>query len=562
MREDAWLFLGLCIDPEQEEASNDEQDLVEEFDAIKRVVKEKLSVSKSRLQVTWEALVQVLGESTPYEAIVIAGHGTTQGLEFGKKAQPEIRRLAKLLAQIKGLFLLILNCCDSETLASQVLKERRRHQQENSLVIYCWKGKVHFEGARYMNLFFCEEIMALLSTSKSGSGAQGVAGGGLKDLLDKERETVFRDAFKKAIMKSAEKGFTVRKHQPFMEGDETLGEPMLLPFFSSNASYEFGMLVKYKVAETGVELIKRLKTVVRNGYLLQEGSEITTLYHFGEFIAWFNLLGEEDPDFYSNSQYVAVLLAFSEQGVRLDSHGVVSSTTDDDSKQSKQGCGRDFATTVVDHGCLFLYRMDLRYIAEVMRKDPNDPYSVRQFNDFCDMFCEQEKADHAAASLRDAFAKLESDIGIIGARSFPTLPLSQPKRRWATRASDLLGVLFTWLFGWLIFLLAWPDLHLYRLPFIRVPLPASSKQGANPLYICMSDGKWVVRSDSNVYRRIAWIHDAVLALVLQLDPSLEDDMRHEPGNFFSSFSAFDHATYPAYWRWGRAALHLKKRFYF
>mmetsp|Transcript_11124 Transcript_11124/g.20651 ORF Transcript_11124/g.20651 Transcript_11124/m.20651 type:complete len:449 (-) Transcript_11124:1845-3191(-) len=283
--ESRWLFVQLMVDAHEEIAEG-------ESDGVRKLLGENGCELETINDCSWSKFIDTIesfGDKNPYPVIVFAGHAKEQGLCFGKDPFPEVERVARLLGSLDNLHLLILNACSTELLARSVLKFRRK----SDLVIMCWSSQVEDDGARIFNLAFCRALLTRLKIAEAGD----------------EKRTIFRAAFQDALEKIAstkhagtesERAFyRIAPIEPNGQDDNrVLGEPMLLPFVSTEGHYLYKMIAKHKVADTGFELVKRLKTIVKNGYLSKGGDfgKLTTLFQIGEFLGWMQVLGSFDPN--------------------------------------------------------------------------------------------------------------------------------------------------------------------------------------------------------------------------------------------------------------------------
>jgi len=448
---------------------------------------------------TWDGFVRREGGHDGFDAIVFAGHASSEGMKFGKSVTENLPVLANLLAQIERLQLLVLNCCTTEPLAAAVARRRAEQRfydkDRHEIVVFCWSTECSFEGARHFNSAFCRELQSQMDQSKVKR---------LRNMGPTKKAHACRLAFQKAMEITAVDfrmvpGYEDQNH----DNPGVLGEPMLLPFTSTNQSYRYGMLAKYKVADTGIEVMKRLKSITKYGYLRNERhatkecegdtalcghrcptylAKITTLYQFGEFFGWLHLMRQEDPQFYRNEQIAAVMFSFSGENVNLiETRGPHHQGLLIHDEGEELG---SFAKEDVKTGLLTLFKMDIKAISEVML-DPSDPRSVRSYINFLDCWTNPEPSEEKN-ELHDAFSKLEADVEAL-ARA------DEPNSESMTR------------------------------------------------YYVIGNG-FKLRRDSNVYRRIAWMHDTILLLVSVLDPSIKREIGGD--ELFMPFNQMDKQLYP------------------
>ncbi|GBG30687.1 Hypothetical Protein FCC1311_069072 [Hondaea fermentalgiana] len=500
------------------------------------------------------------GDHDQYTAIVFAGHATKNGkVKFGAEVSPDAPVLANLLAEIEKLRLLILNCCTTEPLATEVARKRMDQpfyeKGKHDIVIFCWSTVCSFSGARYMNENFCREVYKKLSVS--GGPRRFLSE---NTLTPEAKASAFRSAFQRAIEQTASSDASDTPLIPGYDGhdlnSDLLGEPMLLPYLNTHDSYLYGIMTKYKAADTGIELMKRLKSMASIGFLLKEKHEktctrshcerfcpafnakISTLYQFGEFFSWLELMRKENTQYYKDSTVIEVIAAFADDYTHLHDDNLL--------QRDKHGRIGDFATTVAP-GCFALYRVQMQNIAKVML-DPRNSRSVLRYIDFFKLWrlADANPADDAstnlsdiseealrereqASNLRKIFAKLEQDIDLLTFELDESGPAAGP-----------LATLVTRIFPGLA--------NSLRLPF-RFPLTRP-----NPMYLQTLGSfnpfrpvkmQYRIRRDSNVYRRIAWIHDSILKLVAMLDSSMQHDI--EDDKLFCTFTELDAKLYPSVW---------------
>lgn len=583
---DKWLFVALKQDGE----NKDEFDRVlrEEFMAVCRVVRpenfrdqqfssnmdsaafdafkeEARSVGiHFKDQTTWDLFIKI-GNYEQYAAIVFAGHATKKGIKFGSESSPDLPVVASLLAEIENLRLLILNCCSTEELGKEVLKKRSQQQfyikDKHDIVVFCWSTECQFDGARYMNEFFCREVYNKLSSNLNSEKNYFLT----KNYFSQQEKAIaFRSAFQSAIermstsVEDPSKLLVTGYENMHASSDKyVLGEPMLLPYLSSDDSYLYGMVAKYKAADTAIELMKRLKSIVNLGFLVKEKhqtsacgrglqpcdvkdcqsfhAKVTTMYQIGEFFGWLQLMRDEDPLYYRNKYVLKVIYAFSREYEHLRDDFCKSDNSLTLLMEDPKGYIGDFAKTVKP-GCFTLDRMDIKAIAEVMR-NPENPRSVRSYIDFYNLWTtpqdtpDQERAKQVKC-LRLAFAKLAADIEILAFNNTDyddPADLVQPSR---------LGSLYDKIWSYM------PGTR-------RLPLRAHLSK-PSPIYT-MGFPHMHMRRDSNVYRRIGYIHDSLLLLVSILDPSIHRTISQD--TLFYTFTELDAKLHPTFME--RRMLQLK-----
>mmetsp|Transcript_16321 Transcript_16321/g.29851 ORF Transcript_16321/g.29851 Transcript_16321/m.29851 type:complete len:550 (+) Transcript_16321:160-1809(+) len=536
---DRWVFIGLQLhDEEQDNILKKESEYVQQV-----VGRDLLREEDIYMKVTWETAVDILStradDYVGIDVIVIAGHGTSRGLSFGETVKPQIRILARLLAQIDSLKLLILNCCETEELAHEVRKESLTMRQSD-MVIFCWSTEVDFYGAAEMNKRFCASIMSQLKAY----GHSAAAKRGIGALEGKDRQDVVLKAFQVALFSNLSVGDhfipgpmdQTRRHESL---GVPLGEPMLLPFISTREKSNQSIMTKHKVADTGIQLIKQLKALVRrnpSSDLSRKTPTFAILFKFGDFLAWLHILRHINPEPYLQKKIKTVEKAFSSEDVQLcgTNEGLVEEYTGNGN--------RGKSSFIVSKGCFTLKAMELRAIAEVMQiKDSMQP-SVMSFIEFKRFWryrkglvhlydAEGDSFYEEIAELKDAFSGLEQDVDLFSFAPSPTLSCQNQNQSFFSRCWSILGTICSWFRQ---------DLALCRVPFIRIPLPIRNVLYATP----NNREKELLRPQTNVYRRMAWIHDSILQLVTAVDPKAKADVTSNSEQSLLPFLKYSEALYP------------------